>query len=252
MAKNENTKYTKSNVISLLLHIVIIWAALSLKSAHILTPSRSDGMEVNLISSSEIAQPQIAPAPTPSVKPVVNDVATVNNNADIKLKQPEKRPAAAVVEKPIPKVIPVQPKLKPEPQKIQDKKTNKAIANALLSQLGTPTHTGTSRGKATGGTKTGTSNSNVLIHNYADLVIERVRPYVDVPEGIDPNTTVIVKVTLLPNMKVYKVELSQASANAFYNNSVQDAIKKVGVFPPLPDGAQFVDFRVLYLTFRPE
>jgi colicin import membrane protein len=252
MAKLKETNYSKSNLISLILHLLVIWAALSLKSAHILTPSRSDGMEVSLISSSEIPQPQLAPAPTPNSKPTVTEVTTVDNSAEIKIKPPEKKPLVVVAEKPVAKIIPTQPKLKPQPQKIQAKKPNKAITNQLLSQLGMPTQTGTSRGKATGGTKTGTANSNVLLHNYGDLVIERVRPYVDVPEGIDPNTTAIVKVTLLPNMQVYKVELSQASGNVAYDNSVQDAIKKVGVFPPLPPDAKFVDFRVLYLTFKPE
>ncbi|MFN8769278.1 MAG: energy transducer TonB [Neisseriaceae bacterium] len=248
----DHEKYTKSNVISLILHIVIAWALFSIKSAHILTPSRSDGIEVALINSDDLEQPKPVIIKTTPVE----QVKTVDNSADINLNQPkvEKKPAP-VVKSVTPPPQPTKPATPPEQKKEKPKvkkKPNSKITNSLLSQLGDPENIGKSRGKAVGGTQGGTSDSNVLANNYADLVISAVRPYIGIPDGIDKSATAVVKVVLLPNMRVYKVQLKKSSGNPAYDNSVQEAIKKVAVFPPLPEGAKFVDFKVLNLNFHPE
>ena len=250
---NNQERHTKSNIFSIILHILVIWGAFSLKSTHILTPSRSDGIEVSLISSTDIEQskPIIAPvAPTPE------PIKTLDTNSDVNLKQQPKKetpPPATKPTAPVPPIKPVtqQPQKKEEPNP-EHKKPNANLTNSLLSQLGNPANAGRSLGKAVGGTKAGTSNSNIMVNNYADQVISAVRPFVDVPDEIDSSATAVVKVTLLPNMSVYNVQLKQSSGNPVYDSSIQDAIKKVAVFPPLPNGAEFGDYRVLYLTFRPE
>lgn len=252
----QNEKYSKSNLISLILHILLVWGLISIKSAHILTPSRSDGIEVALISSDQIQAPQ--PVINQPVQP--ETIKTIENHADINLKQPEKpkeqpKPIEKKIEKPIEKEKTKPAPPPPTPAKVKTKthkKPNSKVTNSILSQLGNPENEGRSRGKAVGGTQSGTSDSNSMVGDYADSVISAVRPFVEIPEGIDNSAHVIVKVTLLPNLKVYKVQLKRSSGNPAYDASVQDAIKKVAVFPPLPDGAKFVDYRVLYLNFKPE
>ena len=98
----------------------------------------------------------------------------------------------------------------------------------------------------------GSADTDNMASNYADLVIEKVRPFVIIPDGIDESAKAVVEVTLLPNMEVYKIRLLKSSGNDDYDNNIQDAINRVKVFPPLPDGAEFSDYRKLRLTFKPQ
>ena len=154
--------------------------------------------------------------------------------------------------KPIPtKPLPVTtPITKPIIKPIKKPEDKTAQFDDMISDI-TPTinkHSGT----ATGGSASGTSNSNSLVGNYADLVVRTVRPFVIIPTNISKNAIAIVQVTLLPNMKVYKIKLIKSSGNIDYDNNVQQAIKNVSVFPPLPDGAKFNDYRQLKLIFQPD
>ncbi len=253
-------KHTTTNVISLILHILAIWAAFSLRSAHILTPSRSDGVEVSLIDASSLTPPQ----PVVTQKIITPEpIKTVENNADINIKQQNnvtQKPETKMLPpkiikpeiKPVPPLVPQEIK-KPQPKEISKPKEkripNANVTNALLGQLPSTEHIGKSKGKTTGGSMGGTSNSNNNVNNYADLVISAVRPFVDMPNNINSNAKAIVKVTLLPNMQVYQVKLVKSSGNSDYDNNVQQAIWKVKVFPPIPDGEKWVDYRVLYLNF---
>lgn len=108
------------------------------------------------------------------------------------------------------------------------------------------------KGKALGGNPNGTSDSNNLIGNYADQVINAVRPFVLIPDDVNPKAKAIVKVVLNPNLSVRSVSLTKSSGNAQYDQNVQNAIMRLKVFPPLPDNANYVDFRILNLTFRPQ
>ena len=231
-------KNITSNTLSILMHGVIIWMLIDFKNAHILTPSKSDGIEVSLVS------PLNEPAVPPKIK--INNTPQIKQtlkNAEINLKSPDKPKithnktliaSAPITQKQIKKPTPQHPD----------------ITKEILSQL-RPINIGKSKNTYKGGTDKGTSNANVMLNNYADLVIEKVQPYIDIPDSINQSTIAIVKVTLLPNMRVYKVELSKSSYNQIYDDNVQMAIKKVGIFPPLPSGANFNDFKVLYLTFKP-
>jgi len=251
-----NKKHTYSNIISLILHILIVWAAISLRSAHIITPSRSDGIEVSLIAANDIPQPEkphvITTPPTP------NPIQTLNTTADVNIKQestplPKVAPKA-IKQKPVVVTPPITipPAIKPEPKLKYKTKPNAQITNTLLDQLDATTVSGKSKGKTTGGTNSGTSNSNNMLNNYADLVISTVRPYVNIPEAINSNAKAVVKVVLLPSMQVYQVKLIKSSGNTEYDNNVQQAIQNVKVFPPLPEDANWTDYRILYLTFTPE
>ena len=106
--------------------------------------------------------------------------------------------------------------------------------NDLLGDVLSENTTSVRKGKALGGNPNGTSDSNNLIGNYADQVINAVRPFVLIPDDVNPKAKAIVKVVLNPNL------------------SVQNAIMRLKVFPPLPDNANYVDFRILNLTFRPQ
>ena len=224
--------------ISLLFHILLLAIILNLKNADILVPSRSDGMEVQLISQ----MPQVVQREAP-IKPSM-DIVQNNNDALVKLKQEDI--------KPIPKIAPkiqTPPKVDPSPPP-----TTKPVINSDVDDLlnGLAPSKGKSKGVATGGTNLGTSDSSNLTANYADLVIARIRPYILMPDNLDTNIKVVIEVTLLPNMQIYKVKLLHSSGNSLYDDAVQQAINRVQVFPPIPDGAKFNDFRKLKLTFKPQ
>ncbi|HLX54657.1 MAG TPA: energy transducer TonB, partial [Aquella sp.] len=137
---------------------------------------------------------------------------------------------------------------KPQKKKV---KTNTQI-NDLLDQIAPATKsTGKSKAPATNGAH-GTSDTNNMINNYADLVIEKVRPFVIIPDNLDSSAKAIVQVTLLPSMEVYDIKLLKSSGNTEYDDNVQQAIDRVRVFPPLPEKAEFKDYRVLRLIFKPQ
>ncbi len=72
------------------------------------------------------------------------------------------------------------------------------------------------------------------------------------PDELDPDAKAVVEITLLPNMQVFSQKLIKSSGNAEYDNNIQQAINRAGTFPPLPDGADFTDYRKIRLTFKPQ
>lgn len=220
---------------SLALHIILFISTLTLHSVNIMVPSRSDGMEVELVTPTELTKQRNMPA-----KPIKYQVQNTNN-ADVKLKQPDTTPVP-----PVPPVEPSQPKATPKPKKPAPNQQITDLLNDIAPSKGN------SKGVATGGSNLGTSDTNNTQANYADLVIARIRPYVIIPDGIDPNAKVVVEVTLLPNMQVYNIKLVKSSGNDDYDNNIQQSINRVQVFPPLLDGADFNDYRKIRLTFKPQ
>lgn len=245
-----------STFASLILHVIVIWAAFSIKSAHIIIPSRSNGMEVSLITPEELNSVE---APSQ----IVTQLTNVQNikAADINFKD-NKKPIP-VLEKPKPTIEPkpiqkTPPKTLDKPAKAKTvhavKKKAKANneVNDLLNDLSPSKSAGKSKNSATGGSDSGTSDSNNLVANYADKVIAAVRPYVEIPADASTSNVAVVEVILLPNLQPYSVALIKSSGNDAYDNNVIAAINKVGAFPELPDGASFTEYRKLRLTFRPE
>lgn len=244
-------RYNKSTILSIILHLLLLIAALTLHSANVVVPSRSDGMEVALVTEADVSPVERTITPPPPTPPI----QVMDQAGDINVKQ---QPENKTLPKPqAPKVV--QPKAKPPKNptaKVVTKKKPNAKAmpdlNDLVNQLSPTKSTGKSKGAAVGGVKNGTSDSNNLINNYADQVINLVRPYVQVPDNMDSNTKAIVEVTLLPNMQVYKVRLLQSSGDTNYDVSVQQAIERAKQFPALPDGARWADYRILKLSFKPQ
>lgn len=87
--------------------------------------------------------------------------------------------------------------------------------------------------------------------NYADQVIDLVTPFIAVPNNLDKNTKLIVKVELNPNLTVKNIATIKSSGNEIYDKNVRDSILKIKKFPNLPYGANFTDYKVIRLTFRP-
>lgn len=257
---NQATKKTSSTTISLVLHIVFIVAALLFNTfeQQVIVPSRSDGMEVSFVAPAQLN-------PTSKVVTLEKNVQEdriQDTEADINFKQQldKKKAEDKLLQQkkndntPIPPVAVPQPDKSPNPAKAN--KTQKPTPNKqiddLLNDLSPASNAGRSKGNAAGGSNLGTSDTDNLIANYADQVIARVRPFIQVPDGLDSQTRAVVEVTLLPNMNVYKVRLVKSSGNTEYDINVQQAINRAAVFPPLPDGAKFADYRKIKLTFRPE
>ena len=136
-------------------------------------------------------------------------------------------------------------------------KANNPFADDLLADLNSsnathkPTAKTTQAGShdgAPGGAASGAKNAN---GDYIGLVVARVRPHVQVPDGMNGNPKAVVEVTLLPSLEVREVKLLQSSGNPAYDEAVQRAVWAAKTFPPLPAGVQFADFRRLKLEFRP-
>ncbi len=238
----------KSTIASTGIHIaVIILLLIFQQTSNILIPSRSDGMEVSLITPDELRQsPRVLPKAI-VVEPIKIQATPAEINLTKQTIQPVTIPKEEIrpipdkpVDKPITKLI-----VKPVPN--HDAKNQFADMISDISPTATK-HSGT----ATGGSAQGTSNSNNMIGNYADLVVRTIRPFIVIPNNISKNEIAIVQVTLLPNMKVYQIKLVKSSGNTDYDDNVQQAIKNVRIFPPLPDGAKFNDYRRLKLVFQPE
>ena len=267
MDKKNNT----STFISIGLHLLLFISLIVFtKPIEILTPSRSDGITVALVSST---------APTPvniqqvqQIKNTLPDpVKTLDTPADVNLEDKKKQEKPKPVEKkiqPQEQVKPIEPVVKPEKTltppkptleptpktavKETTKKSNiKADIDDLLGDATSTSTKGVRKGKALGGNPNGTSDSDNLISNYADMVIKTVRPFVKLPENISPKAKAIVKVELYPNLQVKSVSLIKSSGNHQYDENVQTAIKNVKIFPPLPDGAKFINYRIINLSFIP-
>ena len=258
MVKERNKS---STIFSLAMHIGIAIALFYFsKPISVLIPSRSDGIEVSLVSMPN----QTVMPYTPKVKITApTPIKTMDTPADINVKQnnqskPQPTPAATtppkVEAKPIEKPVTKDNNQTQSPTTAKPKtaKNQKAMINDLLGDVMSTNTTSVRKGKAVGGNPNGTSDSNNLIGNYADQVINAVRPFVMVPDDISPKAKAIVQVELNPNLSVRKVTLLKSSGNSAYDGYVQQAIQRVKVFPPLPDGARYVDYRILKLTFRPE
>lgn len=249
MAKQNNTK---STIISIALHLGIASMLIVFsKPVSVLIPSRSDGIEVSLVSMpAQTVQPYI-----PQVKNIPAPIKTLNNAADVNLNQPTTQPKPQPSQKPEVKPSPVAkqpPAPSPVPSTVHKPINKKAQINDLLGDTISENTTSIRKGKALGGNPNGTSDTDNLIGNYADLVIGAVRPFVMIPDDVDPKAKAIVKVELYPNLNVKSVSLIRSSGNQAYDQNIQTAIMRVKVFPPLPDGAKFTDYRILKLTFRPQ
>ena len=238
-------KSNKINLlISLILHILVLIAITNLRSSNVLSPSRSNGMEIDFVASSDL--PQIT---NTVVKNQQKYQLDNNNGADIVVKQAEKtsvlkKEQIKPIEKPITKP---QPPIKAPQKPLRNKQITELLENLVPSQ-----NAGHSNGSAIGGSNIGTADTDNQLSNYADLVIAKVRPFVIIPMQIAPNAQAIVEVTLHINMNVYSVKLIKSSGNHEYDDNVCKAIERVKVFPPLPQKAKFTDFRKIRLTFRPQ
>ena len=256
MAKQNNKT---STIISLALHIGVgVTLFVFSKPSSVLIPSRSDGIEVSLVSMpNQTVEPYTPPVKV--TQPAV--IKTIDAPADINMKPKEVTPPKPAPKpetpKPIVKPIPAPEPAKeapPQPSKVTTKIkpiNKKAQINDLLGDSLTNNSTSIRKGKALGGNPNGTSDSNNLNSNYADQVINAVRPFVQVPDDVSAKAKTIVRVELYPNLNVKSVKLVKSSGNSAYDQNVQTAIMRVKVFPALPDGATFIDYRILNLTFRP-
>lgn len=243
----DNQKNLSGIIFSIILHIIFFLIILStIHKSNFLVPSRSNGIEVELVTLEQIApvkQDNLLKS-TQSIKPIINNAEiNIDEKKENKIQQ-LKQNTEVKESKPIEKV-----KIQIKREKKSAKETTKQV-NDLLH--GIDTKNGHNKGVTTNGNNSGTSKSNNLISDYADLVIERVRPFVNVPDNMDSNSFAIVEVTLLPNMQIYELKLIHSSGNSLYDDSVQNAIRRgASVFPPLPRGANWADFQTIKLTFRP-
>lgn len=245
--------FNTSNIVSIVFHILLLLILLNVRNANIIVPSRSNGMEVAVISPEDFQQEQQKPQ---NIIEKPEPIKVQEQPADINIKQ-----NVAIKKQPITTISkPKKAKTPPPPPTAIAHKTPKSKPKVkpnqelddILGQIDNAKNPGKSAGEATGGSDAGTSDTSNLINDYADQVIRLVRPFVTIPDGINPDAFAIVKVVLLPNMHVYKVSLIQSSGNSDYDDSVQQAITRAQIFPPLPDGAKWVDFRVLNLKFKPQ
>jgi TonB family protein len=246
----DNTS-NKSFWISLALHILLLFVFLSIKNTNFLIPARSNGMEVELIPATDNVLQNNTVREVPQLPPKIDHIENTNP-AQVNINQPPKKIIMPKIDKP--KVIASTPvkKVQSKPSRVNKPKpiqTNQL--SDLISDLKISTVDGQSKGQATGGNNNGTSDSNNLTNNYADEVISMVKPFVIIPSGV--TNSAIVEVTLLPNMQVYNIALIHSSGSSDYDKNVIQAIKNgAPVFPPLPPGAKFVDYRKIKLTFKPQ
>ncbi|QQS16512.1 MAG: TonB C-terminal domain-containing protein [Neisseriales bacterium] len=86
---------------------------------------------------------------------------------------------------------------------------------------------------------------------YKIQVIRRIRPYIRIPQSLVGNPTAQVQVRLTRSMEIIFVKLIQSSGNGEYDQSILQAIQKVGQLPRLPVHADPYAWRSITLTFRP-
>jgi TonB family protein len=243
-----NTENKKNIIISLIFHIILIIGLINFKSSNIIVPSRSDGIEVSVLSSNEVA-PQ---AKQIKVSKAMDKVQTLDNSADVNLEQQKTKPTISnKIIQPINTESTNPDTLQQKPPK--NKLSSPSQINDLLDDVIANTKT-SSKGKNLATTKSGkgSSNNDNMIDSYADLVIQKILPFVIIPDNIDNNASAIVEVTILPNMEVYNIQLIKSSGNEDYDNNIQQAVDRVRIFPDIPAGASFSDYRVLRLTFKPQ
>lgn len=242
--------FDKSSIIaSIILHLAIIGTLIILgllKFSNNIISNSEDGMSVSLVSSSNFTHHHLVTAPTsheaPTKSPTkINTPTPLVSNADINLKEQ---------------------KVKPNPTKNDNAKATKVISQKkaqtstqvlddFVGNIGNEASS-TQANKNTGSTSNSIGNGNTLSKNdYAKAVIEQIKPYVIIPENVNPRSMVIVEVILLPNMQIYNINIIKPSGNIEYDNNVQEAIKRLKVFPEIPKNAKWVDYRRIVLIFRP-
>lgn len=197
----------KSNLISLFIHIIIIFILIFFAKTNTISPASPNGIEIAIIEQNSIS---------PNIEPNQNIKET-----DL-IKSPEVQIKKQIKNK----------EIKKQKNELKVKKQiKKGHQNAL--------------------SKEGDSESKNLITNYANLVADIIKPYVNIPPNIDKKSIAILEVTILPNMDVYDIKLIKSSGNESYDESIKSAILKVKTFPPIPPNTRWVDYRVLVLTFKP-
>ncbi|MDN0073924.1 cell envelope integrity protein TolA [Crenobacter sp. SG2303] len=200
---------------------------------------------------------------------------------------PEKKPVEKKpIEKHLAEKAPVEKKPAPAPEKPQEKakpkpapvETPKPMAKAkehpsgkgtktaprynneaddLLSSLDSTntTRKGNAKidqaGGSTGVAGGSASGNGVNLSGYKSQVVARIRPLVQIPDSMQGNPAVEVRVRVLPDMSVSSVTLVKSSGNTAYDEAVQRAIREAGNFPPRPAGADPGLFRSFNLIFRP-
>lgn len=207
------------------------------------------------------AQPLAPPPPKAEAKPPARP-------------SPKPVPEKAVPEKPAPpvKVDTAKAASKADTAKAANASKavpSKAAANVkpaarddLLAELDAPAGSGhgsgvgtakqTQRGSSVGvagGSSNGVADAKAL---YAQTLRNRVRPYVIIPDSVKGNPAVVLEIDILPSLDVRSLRLVRSSGNKQYDDAVQQAVRDMGRFPPLPKGADFTDYRRVTMTFRPK
>lgn len=206
-------------------------------------------LDVDLDNSpkSNVSVTVVYDTPAPIVKAVAPvNPATTNAEADIKIA--DNNPKAAPIEsKEInKKAIPIK-ELKPvvndtksqeilkfskEKQKVKDKNPsidpNKILNDAKTEGLGDNGHS-----------------------EYIATIVNIVRPEV-IPEDIDQETTLVVKIKLKKDMSLKSIEVKKYSSNEQYNQAIIQKLKSIKKFPALPEGAQFKEYKTMVFTFSPK
>lgn len=147
----------------------------------------------------------------------------------------------------------------PHKNKVPQSKKNVPLparqeADDLLAALGNASARSSSSSKnAYTGKAQGTSYSSGDSgkEGYIAKVRAKIRPLIQLPDGIKDNPEAVVLVTLLPSLEVREVKLLNSSGNPAYDEAVQKAVWDARMFPSLPAGSNFVEYRQLRLTFRP-
>lgn len=87
---------------------------------------------------------------------------------------------------------------------------------------------------------------------YTIQVIRRIRPHIRIPPSLVGNPTAKVQVRLaLGSMEIIFAKLIQSSGNVEYDQSILQAVQKVGQLPPLPTHTNPNMWRSITLIFRP-
>ena len=216
------------------------------------------------------AKPVVPPAPvSKSQPPAVPAVAQAQvpqlSAADITLKggkpQAKPQPPATEPAKTVKKVPAEKTEApKPQPAPAKPAKATRAApvqTDDLLAGLD-DLPPGPGKGKVTQpggkqGSREGAVNGQInLKQQYAEAVRNRVRPYIDMPDGIKGNPEVEVEVILLPTLEILSSRVLRGSAAVSWDQAVLAALRDTKRFPPLPKGAEFTDYRRITVTFRPK
>lgn len=258
---------------SIALHIAIIICIMIFmpKSITDLIPASSNYVLPMSVSLVEEPSPSVAPVPTTITPPVIKPITSNITMPTPAIKLP---PAVAKPEKSDKPITP-QPKPQTKLTKTTGHKTQQLLTTKVKSkakktkevakpveitkqpiidkstkQVAHPNHQALKDSSAPPmvGDNNATQNH---ITNYANAVINLLRPYINIPAGINPKATAIVEVLLLPNMQIKSVSLIQSSDNNQYDNSIKQALWRVAKLPPLPAGENWADYSKLLLTFHP-